>query len=98
VRIAGRVRTAELHSRGPLLARVVQGDAHQRRTVTSRPGRVHGRLVARHEALVRVHPLREYRTDFARMPQLAGDERLAHIGEEVLVVAVEESILAVPKQ
>src|SRR3954452_19838635 len=92
VRVARRVRTAQLHARRLLLARVVEGHADERAAVAPRPREVDGRLIAGDEALVAVHPLGEDRADLPRVAQLAGDERLADVGEEVRVVLVEEGV------
>ena len=94
VGVAGRVRAAQLHPRRLLLARVIQRHPHQRRAVAARPGDVDGRLVAGHQALVGVDPLGEDRADLAGVAQLAGDERLADVGEVVRVVGVEEGVAA----
>src|SRR3954449_12674465 len=94
VRVARRIRTAELHARRLLLARVVERHADERAAVAPRPREVDGRLVAGDEALVAVHPLGEDRADLARVAQLAGDERLADVAEEVRVVLVEERVAA----
>jgi uncharacterized protein YyaL (SSP411 family) len=98
VRVAGRIRAAQLHPRGLLAAGVIQRHPHQRGAVAARPGDVHGRLEARHKPLVGVHPLGEDRAGLARVLELAGDERLAHVGEEVLVVGVVEGVLAAAEQ
>ena len=94
VGVARRVRAAQLHARRLLAARVVQRHAHERRAVAPRPGDVHRRLEAGHQALVGVHPLGEDRADLARVLELAGDERLADVRQEVLVVGVVERVLA----
>src|SRR6185312_10498819 len=98
VRVASGVRAAQLHPRRLLLARVVQGHAHEGAAIAPRPGEVHRRLEARHQALVAVHPLGEDRADLARVAQLAGDERLAGVREEVGVVLVEERVAALAEQ
>src|SRR3954454_177980 len=92
VRGARRVRTAKLHARRLLLAGVVERHADERAAVAPRPREVDRRLVARDEPLVAVHPLGEDRADLPRVPQLAGDEGLADVGQEVRVVLVEERV------
>ena len=94
VGVAGRVRTAQLGPGRALLAGVVERHADQRRAVAARPGEVDRRLVAGHQPLVGVDPLREERRDLARVLELAGDEGLGGRREEVLVVGVEEGVLA----
>ena len=98
VGVARRVGAAQLHARGLLLAGVVERHPHQRRAVAPRPRGVDRRLVARHQPLVRVHPLGEHRAHLARVAQLAGDERLADRGEVELVVGVVEGVGAVLEQ
>src|SRR3954468_9227675 len=98
IRVAGRVRAAQLHARGLLLAGVVERHAHERGAVAPRPGEVHRRLVAGYEPLVGVHPLREDRADLARVAQLAGDERLAGVRQEERVVLVEERVATLAEQ
>src|SRR3954449_578599 len=56
VRVARRVRTAQLHPRRLLLAGVVERHPDQRAAIAPRPRQVHRRLVARHQPLVGVHP------------------------------------------
>jgi len=60
------------------------------------PCDVDRRLVAGHEPLVRVDPLREHGGDLARVTELAGDERLADRREVPLVVGVVEELLRPP--
>ena len=98
VGVARRVGAAQLHARGLLLAGVVERHPHERRAVAARPGAVDRRLVAGHQALVGVDPLGEHRGDLARVLELAGDERLADVGEEVLVVGVVEGVALVVEQ
>ena len=95
VGVAGGVGAAQLHARRLLAPGVVQRHAHERRAVAPRPRHVHGRLEAGDEALVGVDPLREDRADLARVLELAGDEGLADVREEVLVVGVEEGVAPV---
>src|SRR3954453_8454650 len=63
VRVARRIRTAELHARRLPRARVVERHADERAAVAPRPREVDGRLVAGDQALVAVHPLGEDRAD-----------------------------------
>src|SRR5205814_8297661 len=90
--------TAELGPRGLLRSGLVERDPDQGRAVALRPGDVDRSLVAGHEPLVRVDPLREHSRDLARVPQLAGDERLARVREVPLVVAVEEGVAPVAEE
>ena len=73
VRVTGRVGAADIGARGLLVPRLVERDADQSRAVPPRPGGVDGRLVARHEPLVGVHPLREDGRDLTCVPELARD-------------------------
>ena len=82
VGVAGRVGAAQLGPRGALLARVVDRHAHQGRAVAPAPRGVDRRLVAQHQALVRVDPLREHAADLARVAQEAGDKALG-LGRQV---------------
>ena len=95
VRVARGIGAAQLHPRGLLLAGVVERHPHERGAVAPRPGAVDRRLVPGHESLVGVHPLGEDRGDLARVLELAGDEGLADVREEVLVVRVVEGVAAV---
>src|SRR5438105_12633153 len=98
VRVARGVGTADLGARRLLRARLVERDPDQRGAVPLRPGHVHRRLVAGHEPLVRVDPLREDGRDLTRVPELAGYERLADVGEVPAILGVEERVAAVGEE
>jgi hypothetical protein len=74
---------------------VVERDADQRAAVASRPRDVDRRLIARDQALIGVHPLGEDAADLACVAELAGDEGLADVAQEVLVLGVVEGVAAV---
>src|SRR3712207_6409213 len=92
VDVRRRVGTPQLCPGGLLLARVVEGNPHQRRAVAPTPGDVDRRLVAGDQPLVGVHELGEDDADLPCVPELARDELLRRVGEVVLVVCVEERI------
>ena len=98
VRVAGGVWRAQLAARGLLLAAGVCRHADERRPVAPAPRDVHRRLVARHQTLVRVDPLREHARQLACVAQLPGDERLGVGREQVLVGGVEERVAVAPEE
>ena len=98
VGVAGGVGRAQLASRGLLLAHVVHRHADERRPVSAAPRDVHRCLVAGHQALVRVDPLREHAGQLARVAQLARDECLGLARQQVLIRRVEEGVLLAAEQ
>ena len=92
VRVARGIGTADLCARRLLGAGLVQRDPDEGRAVALRPRDVDGSLVAGHEPLVRVHPLREDAGHLACVHEEAGDEALRRLREVVLVTAVEELV------
>ena len=59
IRIAGRIRPAQLDARGLFLAGFIHGYPYQGRTVAARPGDIDRRLIAGNQPLVGVYPLVE---------------------------------------
>ena len=90
VRVARRVRHPHLATRPHAAPR---RDAHHRRAVALGPRDVHGRFVAGHEPLVRVHERVRDGGDRARVLQDAADVVHREAGELVLRLRVEERVL-----
>ena len=92
VRVARRVRRAELDAGARLVVALRVRHAHEGRLVVARPRDVGGRLVPGDEALVGVHGLVGDRGDLARVAQQPGDEVLARLRQARLVARVVERV------
>ena len=98
IRVAGRIGRAEFYPGGLGLARLVHRDPDHGGAVSARPGDIDRGLVARYQPLVGVHPLAADSRDFTRMSKDACDVMLAGGGELVLVLGIEEGVLAALEQ
>ena len=98
VGVARGVGVAQFQARGVFLARVVHRHADERGAVAHGPGDVAGRFVARHQALVAVHPLVEHGAHFPGVVQLPGDVVAGVRGQVMLVACVEECVVAAAEQ
>src|SRR5690606_18751545 len=94
VRIAGRIRAAQLDA-GRVVVTLADGrNADQRRAVRPGPGDVDRSLVAGNQAAVAVDQRRDDGGEAARVLQLTSDEVPGNLGKAVRIALIDEGVLA----